>query len=80
MITDRLVCSVRSPKIQQHLLAKTEPSFDKALKITSVMETANKNDCDIEGLSGLGKMEGLTRYKRNAISSRKWVVRRVLRS
>ena len=63
MIRDRLVGGVRSRKIQQHLFAKTEPSFDKALKITSVMETAEKNICDIEELSRLEKMEGLNKVQ-----------------
>ena len=43
MIRNRLVCDVRSPKIQQHLLAETELSFDWALKIASAMERAKKN-------------------------------------
>ena len=59
MIRDRLVCGVRDPKIQQSLLAETELSFDRALKIASVMERAEKNVCDIDGSSGLEKMEGL---------------------
>ena len=59
MIRDRLVCGVRGPKIQQSLLAETELSFDRALKIASVMERAEKNVCDIDGSSGLEKMEGL---------------------
>ena len=59
MIRDRLVCGVRGPKIQQRLLAKTELSFDRALKITSMMERAKKNVCDTEGSSGSEKMEGL---------------------
>ena len=42
MIRDRLVCGVRSPKIWQHLLAETELSFDRALKIESVMESVEK--------------------------------------
>ena len=58
MIRDRLVCSVRSLKIQQRLLAKTELNFDRALKIVSAMERAKRNVCDIEWSSGLEKMEG----------------------
>ena len=63
MIRDRLVCGVRSPKIQQRLLAETELSFDMALKIASTMVRAEKNVCDIEGLSGLEKMEGLNKVQ-----------------
>ena len=63
MIRDRLVCGVRSPKIQQRLLAETELSFDRALKIASTMVRAEKNICDIEGLSGLEKMEGLNKLQ-----------------
>ena len=63
MIRDRLVCEVRSPKIQQHLLAKTELSFDRALKIASAMERAEKNVCNIEESSGLEKTEGLNKVQ-----------------
>ena len=63
MIRDRLVCGVRSPKFQQRLLAETELSFDRALKIASAMERAEKNACDIEGSSGLEKMEGLNKVQ-----------------
>ena len=64
MIRDRLVCGVRSPKIQQRLLAETELSFDRALKIASAMERAEKNVCNIEGSSGLEKMEGLNKVQK----------------
>ena len=63
MIRDRLLCGVRSPKIQQRLLAETELSFDRALKIASTMVRAEKNVCDIAGLSGLEKMEGLNKLQ-----------------
>ena len=63
MIRNRLVCGVRSPKIQQHLLAETELSFDWALKIASAMERAKKNVCNIEGSSELEKMEGLNKVQ-----------------
>ena len=63
MIRDRLLCGVRSPKIQQRLLAETELSFDRALKIASTMVRAEKNICDIEGLSRLEKMEGLNKLQ-----------------
>ena len=63
MIRGRLVCGVRSPKIQQRLLAETELSFDRALKIASTMVRAEKNVCDIAGLSGLEKMEGLNKLQ-----------------
>ena len=63
MIKDRLVCGVRSLKIEQCLLAETELSFDRALKIASVMERAKKNVCDIEGSCGLEKMEGLNKVQ-----------------
>ena len=61
MIRDRLVCGVKSPKIQQRLLAEAELSFDRALKIASEMERAEKNISDIEGSPGLEKMEGLNK-------------------
>ena len=63
MIRDRLVSSVRSPKIQQRLLAETELSFDRALKIASAMERAEKNVFNIEGSSELEKMEGLNKVQ-----------------
>ena len=63
MIRDRLGCGVRSLEIQHCLLAKTELSFDRALKIASAIERAKKNVCDIEGLSGLKKMEGLNKVQ-----------------
>ena len=54
---------MRSPKIQQRLLAETELSFDRALKIASVMERAEKNVSNIEGSSRLEKMEGLNKVQ-----------------
>ena len=63
MIRVRLVCGVRSPKIQQNLLAETQLSFDRALKIASAMERAEKNVFNIEGSSGLEKMEGLNKVQ-----------------
>ena len=54
---------MRSPKIQQCLLAETELSFNRALKIASEMERAKKNVCDIEGSSWLEKMEGLNKVQ-----------------
>ena len=54
---------MRSPKIQQCLLAETELSFNRALKIASAMERAKKNVCDIEGSSWLEKMEGLNKVQ-----------------
>ena len=63
MIRDRLVCGERSPKIQQRLLAVTELSFDRALKIASATERAEKNVYNIEGLIGLKKMEGLNKVQ-----------------
>ena len=67
MIRDRLVCGERSPNIQQRLLAVTEVSFGRALKVASAMERAEKNVYNIEGSSGLKKMEGLNKVqeKRN---------------
>ena len=55
------------PKIQQRLLAETELSFDRALKIASAMEKVEKNVCNIEESSELEKMEGLNKVqeKRN---------------
>ena len=50
-------------KIQQRLLAETELSFDRALKIASAMERAEKNICDIEGSSGLEKMKRLNKVQ-----------------
>ena len=52
MIRDRLVCGVRSPKIQQRLLAETELSFDRAMKIASAMERAEKNVLTLKGRLG----------------------------
>ena len=52
---------MRSPKIQQRLLAETELSFDRVLEIASAMERADKNFFDIEGSSRLEKMEGLNK-------------------
>ena len=63
MISERLVCGVRSPKIQQRFLAETEFCFDRALKIAFAMERAKKNFCNIEGLSALEKMEGLNKVQ-----------------
>ena len=63
MIRVRLVCGVRSPKIQQNLLAETQLSFDRALKIVSAMERAEKNVFDIEGSSGLEKIERLNKVQ-----------------
>ena len=50
-------------KIQQCLLTETELSFDRALKIASAMERAEKNVFNIEGSSGLEKMEGLNKVQ-----------------
>ena len=63
MIRDRLVCGVRSLKFQQCLLAETESNFDRALKIASAMERAEKNVCNIEGSFRLEKMEGLNKVQ-----------------
>ena len=52
MIRDMLVCGVRSPKIQQHLLAKTELNFDRALKIASAMERVKKMSAVLKGCLG----------------------------
>ena len=60
MIRDRLLFGVRNTKIQQCLLAKTELSFEGALKIVCAMERAEKNMHDTEeGVSKAGKIEGL---------------------
>ena len=58
MIRDRL-----SAKLEQRLLAETELSFDGALKIVSAVERAEKNVFDIEGSSGLDKMEELNKVQ-----------------
>ena len=50
-------------KIQQCLLTETELSFDRALKIASAMERAEKNVFDIEGSSGLEKIERLNKVQ-----------------
>ena len=63
MIRERLVCGVRSPKIQQRFWAETEFCFDRALKIAFAMERAEKNSCNIEGLSALEKMEELNKVQ-----------------
>ena len=77
MIRDRLVCGERSPKIQQRLLAVTELSFDRALKIASATERAEKNVYNIEASIGLKKMEGLNKVQEKCNKCEKWVVRRV---
>lgn len=57
MTKDRSIYGVRYTKIQQRLLAQTELSFEKALKIACAIEITEKNVCDIEeGSSGVEKM------------------------
>ena len=52
MISDRLVCGVRSPKIQQRLLAETDLRFDRVLKIVFVMDRAKKMSAALKSRLG----------------------------
>ncbi len=47
MLRDRLVCGINDDRIQRRLLAETDLTFEKALKIAQAMETANKDVRDL---------------------------------
>ncbi|KAI4895675.1 hypothetical protein NFI96_020671 [Prochilodus magdalenae] len=49
MLRDRLVCGVGDDSIQRRLLAEVELTFEKALKISQAMESANKDIRDLQG-------------------------------
>ena len=48
MLRDRLVCGVGSVRVQKRLLAEPELTFDSAFKISTAMETAEKNAVDLQ--------------------------------
>ena len=48
MLSDKLVCGVEEPKIQQRLLAEPDLSFDKAFELTLASESADKNAKDLQ--------------------------------
>ena len=48
MLSDRLVCRVEEPKIQQRLLAEPDLFFEKAFELTLASESADKNAKDLQ--------------------------------
>ncbi|KAK2858314.1 hypothetical protein Q7C36_006233 [Tachysurus vachellii] len=48
MLRDRLVCGINDDRIQRRLLAESELTFEKALKIAQALETANKDVKDLQ--------------------------------
>ena len=46
MLWDRLVCGVEESRIQRRLLAEPDVMFDKAFKLASAVEAADKNAKD----------------------------------
>ena len=48
MLGDRLVCGIRDRCLQQHLLAETDLTFQKALDISHAIEAAEKNARDLQ--------------------------------
>ena len=52
MLRDRLVCGVEEPRIQRKLLAEPD-LFDKAFKLTSAAEAADKNVKDLQSTKSL---------------------------
>lgn len=48
MLRDRLVCGIIDDCIQRRLLAETDLTFEKALKIAQAMKTANKGVRDLQ--------------------------------
>ena len=46
MLRDRIVCGIKDQKIQRRLLAEPELTFDKAFKLVSASESADKNAKD----------------------------------
>ena len=49
MIRDRLVCGINDEQIQKRLLAESELSYKKAVKLASSMEEASKNVLELKG-------------------------------
>ena len=48
MLRDRLVCGVGSLRVQKRLLAEPDLTFESAFKISTAMETAEKNAVDLQ--------------------------------
>lgn len=48
MLRDRIVCGINDDRIQRHLLAEADLTFDTALKIVLSVEAANKNNQDLQ--------------------------------
>lgn len=48
ILCDRLVCGIADDRIQRRLLAETELMFDKELKVTQAIETANRDVRDLQ--------------------------------
>lgn len=48
MLRDRLVCGIGDDRIQRRLLAESDLTFEKALKIAQAIETANKDVRDLQ--------------------------------
>ena len=48
MLRDRLVCGIRDRRLQQHLLAETELTFQKALDISQAIGAAERNARDLQ--------------------------------
>ena len=48
MFQDRLVCGMEEPRIQRQLLAEPDLVFDKAFKLVSAAEAADKNAKDLQ--------------------------------
>lgn len=49
MLRDRLVCGINDETMQRRLLAESNLTFEKALKMTLAMESAYKNTQDLQG-------------------------------
>ena len=48
MLRDQLVCGVNDERIQRRLLAESQLEFKKAMELTTAMETADRNTCDLQ--------------------------------
>ncbi len=48
MLRDRLVCGVNDPSMQHHLLSEMKLGFKRALELAQAMESANKNEHDLQ--------------------------------
>ena len=48
MLRDRLVCGVGSVRVQKRLLAEPDLTFESAFKLSTAMETADKNAVDLQ--------------------------------